>query len=334
MSDIIHDSSIWVDSDVYRDYNKEDNCIRMGVVRDIFANTENNTILYMVEVVNNADRYTMSCMKCESINGVFNFEETTLQKYNPSPNLDKVQSYSTKVGDQVIVANLNGSRRRGIILGSIKHEGRQIEITDVKNNAQYYRIFNGIETKINEDGELKVTFKGLPKNINILNEAASKSQIPKPIWDTATGGTYYQFKKDGSFILSDNSTTKEQYIQIDKTIGKINILSGDCIISLNKNDTSLTIENTTTKLTASDKITLKTSSYELEASASMIIRSPKIAIGGGGVEILDRIIKMIDTLKMMKIISPIGKCMPMGLSETWPEMEKIRSDINSIRGSL
>ena len=74
--------------------------------------------------------------------------------------------------------------------------------------------------------------------------------------------------------------------------------------------------------------------YFLTASSTTKIKSPKVAIGTDAIELLDQLVKLVDALAKVVIYAPEGPCAPFGTSQEWPDVEKIKQNINTIKGSL
>jgi hypothetical protein len=74
--------------------------------------------------------------------------------------------------------------------------------------------------------------------------------------------------------------------------------------------------------------------YKLEASATAIVNSPKVAIGNGTIELLDQLTQLIDALGKVTPISPVGPCTSLNEVEDWHVVEQIKANINKIKGTL
>jgi hypothetical protein len=94
------------------------------------------------------------------------------------------------------------------------------------------------------------------------------------------------------------------------------------------------LKNKVLKIVSDDLIDQKTKKYATEASESAKIKSPKVAFGKDGVELLDQLAKLIDALGKIQNISPVGPCTLMSATPQWPEVEQIKAKIKEITGSL
>lgn len=329
---IIKDSSVWHSSRNYSAVNKTDSSIRMGVVKEVFIDEPTNDVRYIVEIIDKNNIIPVSCRLVRNFGGVFNYEEFQLRGYNIDQNNTDVILNITKPGDMVLVAYLGGSGRFGVIIGGLPHPARKPKL-DSKKGPQYISEFNGIEKSINEYGEYRLTYKGIPKNIDKLN-LADNNQLPEPEYDTEIGTSYLLMDKTGSLELNDNSKKNTQLIKIDKKNGTIDIVSGKISLTFVKEKEAVTLVCKTSDIKAETYISLKTKDTVSESTNSIKIKSPKIAIGSGSTELLDQLSKLIEALGNIQPISPSGPCTPLISTPQWANVESIKSNIKGITGSL
>lgn len=331
---IINDSSVWRNKNQFEVAMKKDAAIRIGMVREKKFNTTTNTTKYIVEVFNSGNQILVACDRLDSFGGVFNYEEYTHQELKvENREVSSESKYSVRSGDVVVVAFANGDSREGIILGSIKHPGRKEKLSP-SDGIAYISEFNGVENKINKDGEYRVTFKGIPTNIADLQKPSSGNDAPTPTYNTSVGGSYSEFDKTGSWTLTDSAQSKPQTIKVDKPNGKISIISGDVTVVIDKNQQLIDINTKDMKIAATNSIKQNTKEFTLDASTFTKIRSPKVAIGANGVELLNELVKLITYLGTVVVVSPVGFCSPLNSSNTWPNVLKVQQAINQIKGSL
>jgi len=333
MADIVKDSSIWESGFDFEAVRKKDMSVRVGIIREAKIDVVNDDINYIVEVFNSGNQMPVFCKRLERFGGAYNYEEFTHRGYTHSKATASEDKYSVRAGDIVIVAFIRGDSREGVILGSIKHPSRKRK-TDKPTDVLYLSEFNGIETSINTSGELKVTFKGIPTNITELIKPPTGNDISAPTYDTAVGSSYYQLDKTGSWLVNDNAQSNPQSIKIDKPGGTLTITSGQAYIKIDKNAQLITIINKDTVLNSANSIKETTKDYSIDATATYKLRSPKIAIGMGGTELLDQITKLIDAVGMLTAISPLGPCAPLTAAPQWSGVTKVKSAISGIKGSL
>lgn len=329
---IVKDSSIWMNPGDYKAVNERDPMLRLGIVKKCFLDEETNEIKYLVEVQNHNDKIELSCIMLRRFGGVYNYEDYIMRGYTINDFPDLVSSFEAKAGDAVLVGQLNGQGRQGVIIGGLTHAARETDL-DPDDGPAYISEFNGVETEINSDGEYTITVKGKP-----INEALLKSiptiDIPPPIYNKAVGGTYMTFDKDGGWEVNDSSLVGEQSIKIDKSGGEINIASGQTTIDIKKLPGS--IEISTKKLTIDTDISVSVSTltHEIEATLKATMKAPQVAIGTDGIELLDQIGQLIDALGSVAPISPLGPCTPLQATPMWVQVQLIKAKLKTITGSF
>jgi phage gp45-like len=330
---IVRDSSIWRDVESFEALDRQTTAVMLGLVRSGNFNEETQEIFYIVEVQSEGDKLLVPCRPMVNIGGIFNYEEYTLQTYEYADQRGGAAAFETKPGDTVLVAFLNGDPREGVILGGLHHPGRprQLELDD---GAQYKRVINGVEHLINKDGEYVVTFRGVPTNADILDESPTDEAIPEPEYDEEIGTTFFKFDAEGGFTVSDNATEDPQSIHIDKSAGTITLTSGDIVLTMSKGDEATSLTTSTLHINADDSVTIDTSDIEIEASSTAKLKSPKIAIGSGGTELLNELVELIRALGQQTIITPTGPASPISSSPQWSQVASISQKINGIKGSL
>jgi hypothetical protein len=334
MSDpIVKDSSIWQDPFSFQKMNSTDSKLKIGIVRTSQFNKDRGDITYIVEVQDAGDKLFIQCRHLRKHGGVYNFEDFTLQDYKFDQKYDPIPAFDTKAGDAVLVAYLNGDSREGVILGGLTHSARASTLKP-EDGPQYLSQFNGIETSINKDGEYTVTFKAQPKNISKLKDSPNGKKIVAPEWDKEVGTSYFKFDKEGSYTVADNATSDPQSLKIDKKNGKIIITSGKIVLTMEKKKELTTLVCKELNIAAKDKMSTKTKEWLTDASATATIKSPKIAFGTDNIELLDQIIKAIEAIGKVTPISPVGPCAPMQSAPQWPQVDAIKSKINTIKGTV
>jgi hypothetical protein len=331
-SRIVKDSSIWRDDDSFSFHHHAESQIRIGVVIKALNEEDTNELRYLVEVYRLNSKIILNCKMLRRFGGAYNYEDFISRGYNIDQNKLEDSPFEAKAGDIVVVAFLNGLSRDGVILGGLSHPARKTQIS-AKDGPQYKSEFNGIEKSINKDGEYKVTFKGQPTNLSKLNNKPS-SDLPLPVYDEEKGTSYYKFSKDGSFEVSDNAKKDLQSIKIDKTNGTVEILSGNISLKLTKSTELVTLKNKQTLINTEESIIANTKKTQINSSEKASIKSPKIAIGKEGVELLDQLAKLIDALGKVQPISPVGPCTPLLATGQWAQVEQIKAKIKEITGTF
>ena len=286
-----------------------------------------------VEVQSEGDKLVVACRQLNILGGAYNFEEAVLQTYNFDRATDEVGNFEAKAGDAVVVGFLNGDPREGLILGGLSHTSRQNRF-ELDDGPQYVMSVNGLEREINKDGEYTVTFKGQPTNASVLSDKPTTEPIPEPEYDEEVGSTFFKFDVEGGWTVSDNATSDPQSVHVNKSAGTITITSGAIILTMTKGEEATSLTTKTLTVDAADAITNNTKDWRTEASATAVLKSPKVAIGTDGTELLDQIVKLIDALGAQTIITPVGPATPIQGSPQWSQVAQIKSAINGIKGKL
>lgn len=270
------------DSSVHRGMSgmiAEDYSIRVGMVREhVYLNKTGQT-RYIVEVWKNNRLYPMTCIRTTRFGGLYNYEEYTHKGFTPGNDNASLGNFNLVPGDMVIVAAADGESREGIILGSLNHYGRD-EVLPSTGDQAYVSEFNGLQTMINKRGEYRVTFKGAPTNLDKLSKAPNGEQYPLPEYNTDVGFSYYQFDKNGSYLVTDNSKENPQYIKVDKPNGKISIVSGKTELVIDKKEESYSITNKSTNFKSADSFDVSTKSTTIDSSDVVNVTSKAINTEG------------------------------------------------------
>lgn len=329
---IVKDSSIWQNSNDYSAFAKKDTSLRIGIVKKVYRDGTTGDLRYLTEMRDMNDAIELNCRLLRKFGGVFNYEDTILHGYKFDDKPDPTQDFQAKAGDAVLVALLNGQAREGIIIGSLTHPARTSTI-DITKGPQYASEFNGVQTIINDLGEYSVTFKAIPTNIATLdNKPADK--LPLPTYNTTVGSSFFKFDKTGSFEVSDNATDGIQNFRIDKAAGTVTTNSGKISLKLTKASEQVDLKAKITNIVSDTSITGTTQQWSMSASTFTKIKSPKVAIGKDGVELLDQLSQLIDAIGKLIAISPVGPCNALVTSPEWSGVAAVQSKIKEITGSL
>jgi len=259
-------------------YDK-DYTIRMGMIQKSHYSEARRETTYTVEVVDERGQSPINCSRMYKFGGVYNYEEFTRQSNPVLDGAASAGSYMYRPGDVVLVACLNGDSREGVILGSFIHPARKQSISE-EDGIAYKSEFNGIETLINKDGEYVQTFKGIPTNIDVLNEEASGSPLPEAEYNQEVGSSYYKWDKTGSWELSDNSNENPQSIKIDKPNGKIIITSGKTVLTIDKQEESYSITNKKTTFSSEEEFGIQTKKTSIESQDLFDLKAKDIKTDG------------------------------------------------------
>jgi hypothetical protein len=323
------DSSLYANRKYFAAYNSFDASVKIGIVREFKPPKVGKEAKYDVEVFIGGFPVPVSCSVMTRFGGTYNFEEYALYPYkqlgmdipvDPAPE----QAYEVRTGDTVLVAFLNGHSREGVILGGIKHPSRKTQLE--KGKITYLSQFNGIETKITDSGEYRVTFKG--KLLNPLGLNIPGSPIPEAQFDPVNGGSYFSLGDDGSFTVTDG---QQQTIKVDKQGLKTTITSGNSSIELGVTGT-VTVK-ASTSLTVNADLKAEVNAKQLEVNSMIMkLNTPKIAIGGSAFELIQGLMDLIDALGELVIMSPVGACSPFKNAPTWiPKVELLKNKMKAFK---
>lgn len=249
------DSSIYIPhADLWKkDYSPN----YIGTIISCVFHEKTQSLVYEVEVLIRNSPIKITCKPLYQYSSPLNYQEFYIQTHEIKGD-SKIHTYqySYRVGDIVFVSFIgNDVSSGGYIIGSLAHSGKKIKINEEIN---YYSIFNGIEEVINKNGEYTVTRKGIPSNLKDILTHSSNTNIPEPKYDSEDSGTFFSFKKDGSFEINDS---KQQFFQIDRTKKVIKIQSNKCLFEFG--ETSKDKESLFIKTPQNVKIEAGTSIFQI-----------------------------------------------------------------------
>jgi hypothetical protein len=142
------------------------------------------------------------------------------------------------------------------------------------------------------------------------------------------------FDKTGSFEINDKAQQDLQNFRIDKPKGTVEINSGKIKLTMTKKGEKVDLKCKVLNIVSDDKINEKTKEFKLDASTSVKVNSPKVAIGKSGVELLDQLSKLVDAMGKVTPISPVGPCTPLMSTPQWPGVTAVQAKIKEITGAL
>lgn len=332
---MIRDSSIWLDRDSIA--ITPANPIVTGVVIGRSEDNELGNTRYFVEVLSNGKRYQVQCVQMVRFGSPYNYEQYTYTKVENiiPPALPDINplDYSLKSGDTVVVAQLSGFE--GVILGAIKHPKRESPVP--ADDIGYESCYNGIKTQIKKDGSYKITFQGKPlPTVDVqLKAPIMTPTLPDAVaYNPLIAGSYFGFDDKGGYEINDASVALPQSIKIDKAGGTTTITSGLVTIAIDKKTQKIDVSCIDAAISAKKSVKIDTTQLEMSGLAGVKIKGAKIAIGFGGVELIDSIIQLIDNIGLLVIPHHLGPCSPVSASPTWAQILALKIKLSLIKGSL
>lgn len=331
MSLIVKDSSLWKSSKDLAAYNSRLNAVMMGTIRQCYT-TATGQVRYAVEIFKGGHITVIQCEPMTRFGGLVNYEDYRLRPYKTQFAMTGLEdsspdvSYEQRVGDVVVIACIHGHPRNGVILGGLAHPARKQSITP--DEIAYISQFNGIETTITAAGGYKVLNKG---NNTLMLDSAIPGQPAPPEVVNPLGGSFFELADDFSISLSDGA---QQTILIDKSGNTTSITSGQITIELAGTSGGVTVSAMSLTADITQKAAVSAMDLEIKVTNSTKLNSMKVAIGNSSFELLDGLIKLIDALGTLIVVSPNGPCNPMKGAATWAQVEMIKTQINTLKGSL
>jgi hypothetical protein len=203
---------------------------------------------------------TTTYLRCQTLDRFGtpnNFEHFTLQANKTK---DKARY---KKGAQVLVMAVSGnaSAGRAIIVGGYSYP---YTTKPKKEDGQFYEWqFNGINIKVNKDGEYSLTF-------NTPIDVDGKSKDEGKDKEQRAGGTKLEILKDGKLKISDN---QGQFWEIDRANQKSTWGNSQESIVLDKKNKKIDVVSTGTAsetIAKSKSITVKEKDHTIETKSGSI----------------------------------------------------------------
>jgi hypothetical protein len=296
-------------------FNKkyENSPIRMGcIIKKYEIDDDNNTtkskeessvVQYQV-VVEQQEKLAITfttydkCICMTGFGGLADFFEYKLRDSNL--NFEESYDYSKQNGSMVLLLCMDGFSEKAIIIGSLKHYKRKTKLTK-EAGLHLEGEYNGLNWKVNSDGELTVTFKS----------ATCNDGIP---CDEAAGGSHIKMDKEGSIDLNANlDAGEETYIRMDKKNKDVGLKAGQHIgLTANKNigfnakgeisgkakgavkfeaegtakisaKSAIQLEGGSAALIKGGSVSIKSDSGVTIEGSKVALKSDKITLGNGGI---------------------------------------------------
>lgn len=231
-----------------------------------------------------------NCVTMDAFGGIgdfFEFIKNVPTKNNGDLKIDD--------GSYVLLLCIDGTATRGVIIGALPHHGRKSTLLKAKDKHMEGE-YNGLRFKINDDGEMTLTFKG-------KTDKKGKPKTPK------NGGSQIKMEKDGSVELNDRDLDKElasgndkdakqsgsapsdkyEKVRIDKTKQSIDVISRKDQNQTAGANYNLTVAKTTTHKTtdwlvsASGKANLDSKGvFNIKAGGAMNVSAPSMNFKADG----------------------------------------------------
>lgn len=261
--------------------------------------------------------------------GFNDFDETILEVNETalSGKLDPSNFFKNKNGNVVILAFIDGSKDKPVIIGALNHPRK----TGAKraDGVRKKGEFRGFAWEINKLGELILTYNGNRKPDGKLERQD-------------TGPTVIKIDKAGVFSISDN---KGQKLEINRTTNVISFSNGT-IVSLDGQSDKITLQ---TKGGA--KITIDGTAdsviIEDKSGGKIKVAAGKIAIGNSTAELLQQISDQLD--KIATWANSVGAThthlgnlgfptapptQASGYTQLGSDLQTIKGKVDGIKGSL
>jgi hypothetical protein len=255
--------------------------LRGQVVKVLHAdskeNSSNSFVQYEIALENGSGGVsTVIARKASTIFGANDFDEEILEpcEHAYTGTNDKTNTFKNRNGTIVIVGFLNGNINDPIILGALTHPKQTGAIE--KDGIRYLKIFRGVKTEINKDGEWSVTYQ---------SPFSPDGELVAP----DTGPTMLKLDKNGHFsiVLSkdaesivDTQFSREEKVTMTFKSGLVVTIDGanDVVKIDTKGGTSAHIDGSSGTIELKDNGTGK-----------LKITGDKVAIGASSAELLQQI---------------------------------------------
>lgn len=186
----------------------ESNASKLFPEYDVVTSEQNNMVGQgFVEYTN--------CISIDSLGGLADFFEYKLRQPDKQ-DFRETYKFDKQDGSLVLLLCLDGSTDRAIIIGGIPNPSRKTNLT--KDNGLHMEgEYNGVNWKINKDGELTLTYK-------------SKTDNEGNPQDEEAGGTFVEINKTGQVDINTGLTgSDETYMRMDKKNKDIGLKAGNHI---------------------------------------------------------------------------------------------------------
>ena len=286
------------------DHNYKNFGIKAGIIINCYEADDKKNLsqsvpeydVAVIEQNENASQNVITYQNCpaaEMFGGISDFFEFKYRKQTKTDKKGNEKTFNLQNGSQVLIACLNGSAEKAVIIGALKHPKRKSKLTKDAEHSMAGE-FNGISVNIDKEGALSISFKG------------ATDTDGKPLKEKI-GGSYLKIEKDGSLSFGDGN---KETIRLDKDKKTISIqseksmsLTTDDVINISsKKDTNQTMEKWSVKATGSVSMSgekfdinskgnfdLKASAFSIDSEGSVKIKGQQIDIKGSTVMIGEKV---------------------------------------------
>ena len=295
--------------------------LRMGIVIKIHE-IEDKTNLrkvmpeYDVLAINDDPKQGLNtliyerCWRVDGFGGMTDFFQAKLRATPKPEELTKKKiDFTQNIGSIVLLLCLDNASEKAIIIGALANPSQKLLNKELGHHLE--GEFNGLNWKINKDGELIVTFKAA------FNDEGKSIEADKADAEKV-GGTNIKIDKTGSFEL--NVSAKE-YIKVDKKDKTIKVnAEKDIAVNTEANTTLTSKENLTISCkdwvaNAEGKISfnakspsafnitgaleIKADTVKVDASGGIDMKSAKIEMNGDAVTITSQNVEIKSPMIML-----------------------------------
>jgi hypothetical protein len=231
--------------------------IRKGVVLEVYEIEDENNLSkispeYDVMTVEqdqssgvNTTIYK-NCVMMDGFGGVADFFQKKLRPVKDKQKTKSEINVENETGSIVTILCLDGISEKAIIVGSMSNPSKKV-LTKEKG-IHLEGEYNGINYKVNKDGELTVTFRSATND-----DGTPKNEI--------AGGSFFKIDKTGSFEINDNN---KDSIKIDKIAQTI---------TLNSERSTSVVANANLNLTSRTNTNIKALDLVANAEARIVLNS-------------------------------------------------------------
>ncbi len=195
--------------------------LRIGEVQNVYypqdkENVSKLFIEYQVLVQHRANGTAVTkmydhCLAIDHLAGVADFSYSTYRADQSAARFEG-KLPTAGLGARVILLCINGESQSAVIIGGIRNP--MIQAKDKKELGHHHHSsFNGVDVKVNKDGEFTLTRGGANKLDGTLADGIDEEET----------GTFVTFDKKGNVTLSD--AAGENKIFLDHVNGKMQVFT-------------------------------------------------------------------------------------------------------------